>query len=266
MTRSSPLRLPEADDRFAGTEPFLTWQVAEDELYAKVDTVLRRISKLEPVEPGMSLLEIGVGSGWFSVFCAERGLRCTGIEHNPHYCEHALRLAADRGVELEMLSASIEDVVLPVESFDIAVAASVFEHVRDHERALGNIFAALRPGGVLYFSSTNKFAPRSGEYPLLLYGWMPYGLRRRLRIAKQGPRIVETGGVDFHQFTYLGLRRLFRRIGFSRSVSLLELLDPEDLNWPSAAKLAAIRATAVAPPVRHAVEFFASGTYFFCVK
>lgn len=266
MTRPAPSRLAQADDRFAGTESFLAWQGAEDELLAKVDTVLRRISKLRPIEPRMSLLEVGIGSGWFSVFCAERGLRCTGIEHNPHYCEHARRLAADRGADVDVVMTNIEDAELAPESYDIAVATSVFEHVRDHERALRNIVAALRPGGVLYFCSTNKFALRSGEYPLPLYGWMPYRLRRRLRIAKQGPRIEETCGIDFHQFTYVGLRRLFRRVGFSRSVSLIELLDETDLNWPTPTKLAAMRLVATVPQFRHVFEMFASGTYFFCVK
>jgi hypothetical protein len=54
---------------------------------------------------------------------------------------------------------------------------------------------------------------------------MPNWMRYRFRIWKQGPDIMKLG-IDFHQFTYVGLRRAFRRTGFSKIYDIVDLADP----------------------------------------
>lgn len=259
----------EDSQRFAVTREYIRQrgEIPVDAFAPEFDTQLRRLRKLVAVGAGTRLLEIGPGTGWLLVHAAERGLACTGLELNPELAAFARSRAEQHGADVEILVGDIQHDAPAPASFDIVVANSVLEHVRDIRAALSHIHGALRPGGLLYFNSTNKFAPRSGEYPpLRFYGWLPYAARRRLRVARQGAGVVDSASIDFHQFTHPGLRRMLRDAGFSRSLSIYELLDVDDLNDRSARRALALRACRAAPPLRHLVETFAGGTSFYCVK
>ena len=78
----------------------------------------------------------------------------------------------------------------------------------------------------MFFESTNKFSFTSGEYDYPFYGWIPNRLRYKFRIAKQGPDIMKLG-VDFHQFSHPGLRREFKRAGFSRILDRVDIAQDD---------------------------------------
>jgi SAM-dependent methyltransferase len=237
------------------------------EAHAREFDGLMRVSKFHPIETQTEMLEVGVGTGWFPVMCASQGLRCSGLEVNPLYAEHARRLADQYGVDVVIHEGSIEDYPLSQEGYDIIFATSVFEHVERYEEGLRNVYRALRPGGALYFYSTNRFSLRSGEYPSLpLYGWLPDHVRYRLRVWRQGEAIMHSGGIDFNQFTYWQLKGLFHRIGFSRSLDMIEFLDEDNIVVPRVWKTYVLRMLKTVPPFRSAARMFASGNCFICVK
>ena len=226
-----------------------------------------RIGKFHRIGAETEMLEVGVGSGWFPVMCAVRGLRCAGLEVNPIYAEYARGLARKYGVDVVIHEGGVEDYPLGNERYDVIFASSVFEHVERYEQALRNVYRALRPGGAFYFYSTNRFSLRSGEYPALpFYGWLPDRLRFRFRVWRQGEEIMHSSGIDFNQFTYWQLKHLFARVGFTRSVDMIEFLDEEDVVVPSAWKTHLIRVLKVASPLRFAARIFVSGNCFICIK
>ena len=186
---------------------------------------MARIRRFKAVDASTKMLEIGVGTGWFPILCKAKGLSCKGLEISPHLLEHAKALAAQFGVEPDFELANIEDYDLGKEQYDVIVASSVFEHVERWEIGLQKVFDALRPGGVLFFESTNKFSWTSGEFNFPLYGWFPDFVRYRLRIALQGPDIMHLG-IDFNQFRYGQLRRVFRRMGFRNIADRVDLAEP----------------------------------------
>src|SRR4051812_12154974 len=177
-------------------------QVTLPQFQQEFDAHRRRFQKFVPLEHGTRVLEVGVGTGWFLILCARLGAQVSGVELNPIIAEHAREFGREQGHELDITVGNISDVELPKDAFDIVVGMSVFEHVQAYGAAMANIHRALRPGGLFYMSSTNKFAPRSGEFHFPLYGWMPFELRRRLRVARQGPSVIRSSGIDFNQFTY----------------------------------------------------------------
>jgi ubiquinone/menaquinone biosynthesis C-methylase UbiE len=259
----------EHSDRFSSIRGYVEEQrtIPVETREADVETQLRRLGKLGPVGEGRSFLELGMGAGWMTVLLAERGLRCAGIEHNPELADLARERAREHGVSIDVMVGSIETYPLEPASYDIVVANSVLEHVPDYRAAIANAYRALRPGGVFYFNSSNKFALRSGEYPpMRLYGWLPYRARRRIRISRQGPGVVESGGMDANQFTYPGLRRTLKRTGFSKVLDIYELLDVEDLNHPTPLRRTVMRAYKRFPPLKWLITTFADGTHFYCVK
>lgn len=265
----TPANDDDIGDRFAVTRDYIRLREAIPvEAHAQeFDTQIRRFAKLVPVGEQTRILEIGPGSGWLLIHAAKLGLRCGGLELNPELADFARRRAQESGVEVDIDVGDIQECSLEPESCDIVVAQSVLEHVRDYRRMLDHVYTALRPGGLFYFNSTNKFALRSGEYPRMrLYGWLPYSVRERIRIGRQGAGIVTSAGMDFHQFTHPGLRRTLREVGFRQFLDIYELLDAEDLNHPTRPRVLAMQAYKALPPLRHLIETFAPGTVFYCVK
>jgi SAM-dependent methyltransferase len=172
------------------------------------------------------MLEVGTGSGLFPIWCTIRGFDCKGLEISPALITHAKALASDYGVDIDIILGNLEDHSMSPEQFDIIVAASLFEHVQDWRRGLEQVHRWLRPGGLLLFESTNKFALRSGEYAKFpLYGWLPNAVRYRFRQMVHGPDIMQLG-IDFHQFTQRGLRKTFREVGFSKIHDRVDLAEP----------------------------------------
>jgi len=176
---------------------------------AEFQSTMWRIERFKHVDETTRMLEIGIGTGWFPIMCKMKGLSCKGIEISPQLVEFAMEFGRRHGVEPDIEVGNVEDAELGESVYDIVIAASVFEHVEDWRRGIQTIYRALRPGGVLYFNSTNRFslAP-SQEYHFPLYGWLPDAWRYRLRKSRQGEDIMKLG-IDFNQFTHPQLRRAF---------------------------------------------------------
>lgn len=103
----------------------------EEENARLADKLLHRIGKFKDITSTTEILEVGTGTGWFLVSCAQRGFRCNGVELNPLFVRHAVDLAREHGVEANITQGSVEDVDLGREVYDVIVATSVFEHVED---------------------------------------------------------------------------------------------------------------------------------------
>ena len=196
-----------------------------DRMEDRYQSLMRCLNVVKPVTPETRMLEVGTGTGLFPIWCATRRLNCKGLEISPQLVAHARKIAAEEGVEIDMILGNLEDHVMPPGQFDVVVAVSLFEHVQNWRRGLHQIYSWLGPGGLLLFESTNKFSLTSGEYPKLpLYGWLPNFARYQFRQIVQGRDIMQLG-IDFHQFTFGGLRKAFREIGFSQIYDRADLAD-----------------------------------------
>jgi SAM-dependent methyltransferase len=229
------------------------------------DQIRGLIERYKPLGSKTRVLEIGSGSGWFVSLCELENIPCRGLEISGRLAEYSRELGASAGVEPDILVGSVEDTEIGTEAYDVVFATSVFEHVRDWRRGLTRIYRALKPGGLFYFFSTNKFSFVSGEYDLPLYGWLPDSWRYALRVRRQGEQIMESG-IDYNQFTYIGLRRFFRDLGYERIMDRVDLTDPRHLNNPRIWKKLLLGALRNIPPLKHSILVFDTGTTFICLK
>jgi SAM-dependent methyltransferase len=263
-------RIDEAElERFRTSGEYLAerGKLELEEFEPDFDSIMAKVGSILRVTPETKIFEVGAGLGWFEIICAKRGLSCSAIEFNPVIRSAALVLARRYDVAVDIALGNIEETDIGRERYEIIIATSVFEHVYQYGRGLARIYEALRPGGVFYFYSTNKFSLQSGEYPdFPFYGWFPYSIRKRIRISRQGPGIVESSGIDFNQFTYWGLVQTFKSLGFSRVLDRVDYLDQGNILHPSRLRMTALRAAKYLPPVRLGVRLFASGNAFICVK
>lgn len=226
------------------------------------DSYMRVVRRFIEVAPQTRILEIGTGTGWFPLLCKLDGLACKGLEISPQLVEHARELGRQHGVEPDIELGNIEETAPEANRFDAVIANSVFEHIEHWPKALRHIYDALKPGGMFFFISTNKFSLKSYEYDFPFYGWLPDAWRYRLRIARQGPDIMKLG-IDFNQFTYPQLRRAFRKAGFSKIYDRVQVMDISGFSGP---KRAAGKLLKNVPPIKGTYLLFCGATLFVCIK
>jgi SAM-dependent methyltransferase len=101
------------------------------------------------LKSGMTALLPGDGEGRNGVWLAERGLDVTTVDASSVGVEKARRLAAERGVDLNIQIADLREWDVPEGTFDLMVSA--FLHVDPDDRAAVHrkLARMLKPGGLL---------------------------------------------------------------------------------------------------------------------
>ena len=189
------------------------------------DGIMHAVKRYKTVDANTKIIEIGTGTGWFVLFCLLDGLQCRGMEISPALIQRAKEIAAEFNVEPDIELGNLEDCDLGIEKYDIAICSNVFEHVEFWREGIRKVTQSLKPGGLLFFESTNKFSFTSGEYSKCpLYGWMPNQMRYALRKALQGDDIMKLG-IDFHQFRHSTLRREFEKNGYRTILDRVQMAD-----------------------------------------
>jgi len=128
--------------------------------------------------------DIGCGAGTFSRICAEAGCEVHGLDVNPALIEIARQRAGADSNAVEFRVGSADALPWPDSAFDIVVMPELLEHVPNWRACLAQAARILRPGGILYVSTTNRLCPVQQEFDLPAYSWYPGWLKERcLKIA-----------------------------------------------------------------------------------
>jgi 2-polyprenyl-3-methyl-5-hydroxy-6-metoxy-1,4-benzoquinol methylase len=118
----------------------------------------RRVKMLsEHLKPGMSVLELGCGAGYFTRELARSGADIVAIDVSPELLEIAKLNSSAPNVRYEVQNAyhlSYADA-----AFDSVVGSSVLHHL-EIEQALREIYRVLRPGGTMFFTEPNMLNPQ----------------------------------------------------------------------------------------------------------
>jgi 2-polyprenyl-3-methyl-5-hydroxy-6-metoxy-1,4-benzoquinol methylase len=236
-----------------------------EDLEPQFEQIMKRVKKFKEINKETRILEVGTGTGWFPILCKKHGLCCEGIEICPQFVDHAFQYGERYGIKPDIRIGNIEESDIGVSRYDVVIATSTFEHVEHWEKGINHIFAALKPGGLFYFYSTNKFSLRSGEFNFPFYGWLPDKWRYRIRALRSGENIMKLG-IDFNQFNHFQLKRVFRKIGFSKIFNEFEVRGTDELFQPSFWKKAVIKIIQRLEPIRLMALIFSPGTLFICIK
>src|SRR5438046_834076 len=139
------------------------------------------------LHPGMSLVELGCGSGWMTRFAARHGLDAHGYDIAPEMIAIARELADKDHVDAHFEVADMESLDLG-RRFDAALLYDALHHSRRADLVLHTARKALKPGGRLLLVEPNwkhRFQGReaSDEYGVTEMGYSPRRLKRLLREA-----------------------------------------------------------------------------------
>ena len=102
-----------------------------------------------PQKSGLTILDIGCGTGFFSILLAEKGHDVTGIDLTESMIEEAVALAAEEKSSARYQVMDAEKLAFPDETFDAVVSRNVTWNLPHPEKAYAEWLRVLKTGGLL---------------------------------------------------------------------------------------------------------------------
>jgi len=122
---------------------------------ASARTVERMAGRLDRLEPGATVLDLGAGYGGAARHLARAyGVHVTCLNLSDRENARNRSLTREQGLQdrIDVVHGAFEDVPTPDASFDIAWSQDAFLHSGDREQVLREIARILKPGGELIFT------------------------------------------------------------------------------------------------------------------
>ena len=126
------------------------------------------ILKAAGLKPGLSVADIGAGTGLFTLpFAAEVGPegKVYAVEISPKFIEHIkARAVQEKAANVQTVLCTDKSVELPEASVDVAFLCDVYHHFEHPQESLQSFFRARKPGGTLLLIDFIRVEGRSTPF------------------------------------------------------------------------------------------------------
>ena len=142
-----------------------------------------------PPMPGLRVLDLGCGFGWFCRWAAQQGAaRVTGLDVSARMLDRARAMTT--AAAITYAAVDLEELALPEAAFDLAYSSLALHYVENLAGLLATVHRALVPGGHLVFSIEHPIymAPTNPGWSIDAQGRRTWPVYRYL---VEGPRVVD---------------------------------------------------------------------------
>jgi predicted methyltransferase len=124
-----------------------TFEGESREVFANRAEIVKRIG----LKPGMSVADVGAGTGLFTrLFAPEVGKdgKVYAVDIAPKFLDHVAKTCKEAGIKnVETVRCSPEDVNLKDASVDLVFICDTYHHFEYPQKTMASIRKALKPGG-----------------------------------------------------------------------------------------------------------------------
>lgn len=125
-----------------------------------VDEVETKLAlELFQPKPGMYVLDVGCGTGNFSIKLAKLGVKVVGIDISEEMLKIAREKAKRFGLQIEFVKMDVYSLQFPSDHFDGVFSMATFEFIHEPKRAFEEMMRVLKPSGHLLIGTINKDSP-----------------------------------------------------------------------------------------------------------
>lgn len=149
-------------------------------------------------------LDVGASTGIIDNYLAHYFGSVIGIDIDTEAIDYATRLSKQENLYFhngDAMQLQAHD-----ESIDVVICSQVYEHVPNASKMMDEIFRVLRPGGICYFSASNRLMWNEPHYNLPLLSAIPRSLAHwYIRLSGKALRYHEV------HLSYWGLKSLVKK-------------------------------------------------------
>jgi len=122
----------------------------------KMETEL--ILKMLPLQKGVKhkILDVGCGTGNFSIKLAEMGFDVVGIDISNEMLKIARKKAQQQNLEIDFIQMDIVNNTLINDSFDLVISVTAFEFMHDIKNAFHKMYSLVKERGYIMVGTINK--------------------------------------------------------------------------------------------------------------
>ncbi|MCK4717759.1 MAG: class I SAM-dependent methyltransferase [Thermoplasmata archaeon] len=162
--------------------------------------------ELEPPLNRCDVLDVGTGWGPIARGLAPMVRYVKAIDFDQELLDVAKEKGEEEGLEnIDFVLMSAFDMD-EKDRYDIVILSDVLEHVEEQRRLMELCASSMKPGGIMYLSTNNKWWPVEGHKYLPFLSYLPRGLANRyVRLFNRGEDYE-----GYYLLGYGGLKRLMK--------------------------------------------------------
>lgn len=227
--------------------------------------ILRIMARTRDQRRKYDVLDVGCNAGTQCSIWAEAGHRVNGLDINEPLLELARERAREKCQTIDYRLGTAAVLPWPDQSMDVCIALELLEHVEDWKACVDEFDRVLRPGGVMFLSTTNALCPKQSEFNLPAYSWYPGRMKRHYERLAFTDRPELANFAKFpavHWFTPYSLKAELGKKGYS-CFDRFDLVDTSKKSALAGLVVKAVRGVAL---LRWMGFLFTEGTMLLAAK